>query len=185
MSEQAGCVVVGAGLAAANVVQGLREGGYDRPITLVGDEAERPYERPPLSKAYLQGNEELGALFVHDEGWYAEHEVDTAARHHGHRGSTAPASGCSSTSLKRLPMTGWCWRRAPTRAPSTSPASACPACTRCAGSATAPPCGPPSPRARGRCRRRRWIGLEVAAAARIAGAQSRSWSLPVCRCSGS
>jgi len=77
MSEQAGCVVVGAGLAAANVVQALREGGYDRPITLIGAEAERPYERPPLSKAYLQGHEELGAIFVHDESWYAEHEVET------------------------------------------------------------------------------------------------------------
>ncbi|MGV1007978.1 MAG: NAD(P)/FAD-dependent oxidoreductase [Dermatophilaceae bacterium] len=77
MTEQVGCVVLGAGLAGANVVQGLREGGYDRPITLVGDEPERPYERPSLSKAYLQGTEERAGLFVHDEAWYAAHQVDT------------------------------------------------------------------------------------------------------------
>lgn len=77
MTDQGGCVVLGAGLAAGNVVQALREGGYDKPITLVGDEAERPYERPPLSKAYLQGNEALSALFVHEPAWYAEQHVDT------------------------------------------------------------------------------------------------------------
>ncbi len=97
MTEQAGCVVLGAGLAAANVVQGLREGGYDKPITLVGEEAERPYERPPLSKAYLQGNEELATLFVHDEGWYAEHEVaarfGTTATHRPRRPAGAARRG--------------------------------------------------------------------------------------------
>jgi 3-phenylpropionate/trans-cinnamate dioxygenase ferredoxin reductase subunit len=43
---------------------------------LLGDERHRPYERPPLSKEYLQGKAERDAAFVHPEGWYAEHEVD-------------------------------------------------------------------------------------------------------------
>lgn len=78
MSEQQeGCVVIGAGLAAANVVQTLREGGYGEPVHLVGEETERPYERPALSKSYLQGKKAATDLYVHDEGWYAGHDVET------------------------------------------------------------------------------------------------------------
>ncbi|HET9500863.1 MAG TPA: FAD-dependent oxidoreductase [Marmoricola sp.] len=82
MSESAagaepGLVVVGAGLAAAHVIGTLREAGDDRPITLVGDEGERPYERPGLSKEVLLGKKEADSVYVHDEGWYAEHGVVT------------------------------------------------------------------------------------------------------------
>ena len=49
-----GCVVVGAGLAAATVAQTLRDGGFKHPVTLIGEESERPYERPALSKDYLR-----------------------------------------------------------------------------------------------------------------------------------
>jgi 3-phenylpropionate/trans-cinnamate dioxygenase ferredoxin reductase component len=77
MVADVGCVVVGAGLTAANVVQTLRAEGYDEPITLVGDEHDRPYERPPLSKGYLQGSADASTLFVHGEHWYAEHRVGT------------------------------------------------------------------------------------------------------------
>jgi 3-phenylpropionate/trans-cinnamate dioxygenase ferredoxin reductase subunit len=76
MDGQAGCVVVGAGFASAHLVQTLRENGYDRPVRLLGNEGKRPYERPPLSKSYLQGNSEADEAFVHDEGWYADHDVD-------------------------------------------------------------------------------------------------------------
>ncbi|MBO9556007.1 FAD-dependent oxidoreductase [Cellulomonas sp.] len=72
-----GTVVVGAGLAAAHVVATLREEGDDRPITLVGEEPDRPYERPPLSKGYLQGTSPRDEVFVHEPGWYAEHDVTT------------------------------------------------------------------------------------------------------------
>lgn len=70
-----GVVVIGAGLAAAHVVGTLREEGYDADIILVGDEPAAPYERPPLSKGYLQGKDERSKAFVHDESWYAEHGV--------------------------------------------------------------------------------------------------------------
>ncbi|GIG23557.1 ferredoxin [Cellulomonas chitinilytica] len=72
-----GTVVVGAGLAAAHVVATLREEGDDRPITLVGEEPDRPYERPPLSKGYLQGTTGRDEVFVHEPGWYDEHDVTT------------------------------------------------------------------------------------------------------------
>ena len=57
-------VVVGAALAGARAVDALREEGHDGPITLVGAEAHLPYERPPLSKGYLLGNDELESAFV-------------------------------------------------------------------------------------------------------------------------
>lgn len=76
-AEDAGVVVVGAGLAAANVVESLRDRGYAGPVTLVGDEEDRPYERPPLSKGYLQGAAEIDEAYVHPSDWYARHDVTT------------------------------------------------------------------------------------------------------------
>lgn len=73
----AGTVVVGAGLAAAHVVATLREQGYAEPVTLVGDEVDRPYERPPLSKSYLQGASPRDQVFVHEADWYADHGIET------------------------------------------------------------------------------------------------------------
>ncbi|MFD5562767.1 NAD(P)/FAD-dependent oxidoreductase [Kitasatospora griseola] len=70
-----GIVVVGASLAGAKAAEALRAEGYAGPITLVGDEHERPYERPPLSKGYLLGKEEREKIYVHPAGWYEEHGV--------------------------------------------------------------------------------------------------------------
>jgi 3-phenylpropionate/trans-cinnamate dioxygenase ferredoxin reductase component len=75
--DSGGCVVVGAGLAAATVAQTLRDGGFDHPVTLIGEEGERPYERPGLSKDYLQGKEAVEDLYVHRSDWYTQHEVRT------------------------------------------------------------------------------------------------------------
>jgi 3-phenylpropionate/trans-cinnamate dioxygenase ferredoxin reductase subunit len=69
-------VVVGAGLAGAKTVESLRGRGYDGGIVLLGSESERPYERPPLSKGYLQGSDARDDSFVHPAGWYTEHDVD-------------------------------------------------------------------------------------------------------------
>ncbi|MBB5084227.1 NAD(P)/FAD-dependent oxidoreductase [Nonomuraea endophytica] len=69
-------VIVGAGLAGAKAAQTLREEGFDGEIVLIGAETERPYERPPLSKGYLQGKSEREKIFVHATGWYADHDID-------------------------------------------------------------------------------------------------------------
>ncbi|SDM63656.1 3-phenylpropionate/trans-cinnamate dioxygenase ferredoxin reductase subunit [Geodermatophilus siccatus] len=69
-------VVVGAGLAGAKAAETLREEGFDGPVVLVGAEPDRPYERPPLSKQYLLGRADRDSAFVHDAGWYAEHDVE-------------------------------------------------------------------------------------------------------------
>ncbi|GLW97836.1 ferredoxin [Microtetraspora sp. NBRC 16547] len=66
---------MGAGLAGAKAAQTLREEGFAGEIVLIGAEQERPYERPPLSKGYLKGSTEVAKVYVHDPGWYAEHDV--------------------------------------------------------------------------------------------------------------
>lgn len=69
-------VIVGGGLAGAKGAEALRDQGYTGPLVLIGEEPDRPYERPPLSKEYLLGKAERDGAFVHDAGWYAEHDVD-------------------------------------------------------------------------------------------------------------
>lgn len=69
-------IIVGGGLAGAIAAQTLREEGFDGRITLLGEEPHRPYERPPLSKDYLQGNSDRESIFVHPEPWYLEHAVE-------------------------------------------------------------------------------------------------------------
>ncbi|WP_165970223.1 NAD(P)/FAD-dependent oxidoreductase [Nonomuraea terrae] len=69
-------VIVGAGLAGAKAAETLREEGFDGEIVLIGAESERPYERPPLSKEFLQGRTERDTIYVHPPEWYADHAVD-------------------------------------------------------------------------------------------------------------
>ncbi|MET4001491.1 3-phenylpropionate/trans-cinnamate dioxygenase ferredoxin reductase subunit [Arthrobacter sp. UYCu511] len=76
MGAQETFVIVGAGLAGAKTAQALREEGFAGRIVLLGQEPERPYERPPLSKDFLQGKSEREKIFVHAQSWYAEHNVE-------------------------------------------------------------------------------------------------------------
>ena len=69
-------VIVGAGLAGATAVTELREQGYEGGIVLLGSEKHPPYERPPLSKSYLLGDEPFDKALVHPLEWYAAHDVD-------------------------------------------------------------------------------------------------------------
>jgi 3-phenylpropionate/trans-cinnamate dioxygenase ferredoxin reductase component len=69
-------VIVGAGLAGAKAAEALRGQGYAGPVTLLGDETELPYERPPLSKGYLAGEAAFDDAVVHPADWYAEQRVD-------------------------------------------------------------------------------------------------------------
>jgi 3-phenylpropionate/trans-cinnamate dioxygenase ferredoxin reductase component len=69
-------VIVGASLAGAKAAETLREEGFDGPLVLIGEESERPYERPPLSKDYLLGKADRETIYVHPRSWYAEHHVD-------------------------------------------------------------------------------------------------------------
>ena len=69
-------LVVGAGQAGISLVGELRELGDDRPIVLVGDEPEAPYERPPLSKTYLRGEHDRASLTLRDAAWCAAHDIE-------------------------------------------------------------------------------------------------------------
>ncbi len=69
-------VIAGASLAGAKAAETLREEGFGGPLVLIGEETERPYERPPLSKDYLLGKAERETIYVHPQPWYAEHDVD-------------------------------------------------------------------------------------------------------------
>lgn len=68
-------VIVGASLAGARAAEGVREAGFKGEVVLIGEEPERPYERPPLSKDYLRGEKD-DLSWVHDEGYYAANGVD-------------------------------------------------------------------------------------------------------------
>jgi NADPH-dependent 2,4-dienoyl-CoA reductase/sulfur reductase-like enzyme len=69
-------VITGASLAGAKAAETLRDEGFDGEIVLVGSEPELPYERPPLSKGYLLGNDSRDSAFVHTADWYAEKNID-------------------------------------------------------------------------------------------------------------
>jgi 3-phenylpropionate/trans-cinnamate dioxygenase ferredoxin reductase subunit len=68
-------VIIGAGQAGGQAAYSLRLGGFACEITLVGDEAAPPYQRPPLSKAYLKGELEAERLFLKPVEYYAEHDI--------------------------------------------------------------------------------------------------------------
>lgn len=68
-------VVIGAGQAGASLVAKLRKSGFDGEVTLIGAEPVPPYQRPPLSKAYLLGEMDLERLFLRPESFYADQNI--------------------------------------------------------------------------------------------------------------
>ncbi|CUH69823.1 Rhodocoxin reductase [Thalassovita autumnalis] len=68
-------VVVGAGQAGASLVAKLRSLGFDGEVTLIGAEPVLPYQRPPLSKAYLLGDMALERLYLRPESFYADNNI--------------------------------------------------------------------------------------------------------------
>src|SRR5947209_17547765 len=74
-SEQV-VVIVGAGLAGGNAAVTLREEGWRGRIVLLGAEPGIPFGRPPLSKTYLRGEEDLNAWYVKPTDWYGDHDVE-------------------------------------------------------------------------------------------------------------
>ena len=69
-------VVIGAGQAGSSLVAKLRKDGFDGQITLIGAEPVLPYQRPPLSKAYLLGNMTLDRLTLRPAGFYSDQKID-------------------------------------------------------------------------------------------------------------
>src|SRR5437764_4794794 len=69
-------VIIGAGQACAQAVTTLRAEGFAGGVTIVGDEPFVPYQRPPLSKAYLAGTFERERLFLKPQAFYAEADCE-------------------------------------------------------------------------------------------------------------
>lgn len=68
--------IVGAGQAAAQAVETLHKRGHTGQITLIGEEASLPYQRPPLSKKYLAGTLDRDRLLIRHAAHYADHGID-------------------------------------------------------------------------------------------------------------
>jgi 3-phenylpropionate/trans-cinnamate dioxygenase ferredoxin reductase subunit len=86
-------IIVGASLAGAKAAETLRQEGFGGGVVLVGTEEERPYERPPLSKDYLRGEVGREKVYVHDESFYAAHDIELRL------GTTAVELSTSSNEL--------------------------------------------------------------------------------------
>lgn len=80
MNAQQTFVIVGGGLAGAKAAEALRAKGFDGKVIQLADEADRPYDRPPLSKGYLQGNTEREKIYLQPPQWYTEHDIDLRLR---------------------------------------------------------------------------------------------------------
>ncbi len=68
-------LLVGGGLASSSAAVAIRELDPEGPLLLVGQEINRPYHRPPLSKAFLRGEQARAELTTLPAGWFAEHRV--------------------------------------------------------------------------------------------------------------
>ena len=73
-------VLIGGGMAAANCARGLRAGGADGAILLVGREPDLPYDRPPCSKEYLRGGKSRSELLIQPAEWYEQHQIEALTR---------------------------------------------------------------------------------------------------------
>jgi 3-phenylpropionate/trans-cinnamate dioxygenase ferredoxin reductase subunit len=74
--ESRGVIIVGAGHAGGTAAALLRQYGYTPPITLIGDEPIAPYQRPPLSKAWLKGEADAASLALKPDAFYAEAAIE-------------------------------------------------------------------------------------------------------------
>jgi 3-phenylpropionate/trans-cinnamate dioxygenase ferredoxin reductase component len=70
-------VVVGANLAGGTAAAELRRQGHEGPVVLIGAEPHAPYERPPLSKEFMRGEQSLEAGSVRPPGWYEDQDIET------------------------------------------------------------------------------------------------------------
>ncbi|MBI1349490.1 MAG: NAD(P)/FAD-dependent oxidoreductase [Actinomycetales bacterium] len=78
MSPAQDYVIVGGGVAAVRAAEALREHGAQGSVRIISAEPHLPYVRPPLSKEYLQDQVPRDSVFVHDEAWYRDHDIEVA-----------------------------------------------------------------------------------------------------------
>ena len=76
MASRERVVLIGGGLTTARAAESLREAGFDGEVVVLAEERRLPYERPPLSKGYLNGTDPASVVYPHDAAWYRDHDVD-------------------------------------------------------------------------------------------------------------
>ncbi|WP_282046020.1 NAD(P)/FAD-dependent oxidoreductase [Roseibium album] len=69
-------VIIGAGQAGAQLAHSLRQGGFEGPLRLIGDEPHPPYQRPPLSKKYLSGDVGAEGLWLRPPAFFETNQID-------------------------------------------------------------------------------------------------------------
>src|ERR1035438_2212052 len=74
-----GVVIVGGGQAGYQTAASLRTEGYDGPVFLIGDEPHAPYQRPPLSKAFVLGKQDQARIALRPESYYPDHRIEWLA----------------------------------------------------------------------------------------------------------
>ena len=126
-------VVVGGGLAAGKAVGTLRDEGFAGRIVLFGNEPHLPYERPPLSKGYLMGTEQVP--YVHHPGVVRRPRRRPPPRGHRHLGRPG-AHGRSPPGPTSSRTTRCSWPPARAPVPCRWPTTAAPPSTTCARSRT-------------------------------------------------
>jgi NADPH-dependent 2,4-dienoyl-CoA reductase/sulfur reductase-like enzyme len=96
-------MIVGRELAGAKALEELRAQGFDGRVIVLGSEAERPYERPPLTKDYLRGESPREKAYVHEDGFYADRDSKRAATSAdvSPRPTSVPSSAATSTGSRR------------------------------------------------------------------------------------
>ena len=98
-------VILGAGQGGVQAAISLRDNGFDGQITMVGDEAVPPYERPPLSKSYLLGDKSRQSLQFRPEKYYADHKIDMVLDDPA-IGIDRPAAACGGSPGPRSGVAG-------------------------------------------------------------------------------
>lgn len=112
MSDPTGLLIIGASQSGVQLAIALRALGFDEPITLLGDEDHRPYQRPALSKEFLQGTVESESLIFRSNDYWAEHNVElvkgeriASIEKHDDGSGVALATSGASFPFKRLALT--------------------------------------------------------------------------------
>jgi len=109
--DDLGTLVIGASQAGVQLVTTLRELGDTAPITLIGEESHRPYQRPPLSKAFLKGEVHSSELLFRSDGWWREKDIrlvigsSVVALARDDRGGVATTADGTAYPFSRLALT--------------------------------------------------------------------------------